>query len=78
MLEARAAAVANQTALDQAATADAQQQAVERINKIIELNWKTNLVLKYAQDRDWNDLIYWPPEIHVKKAFTFFTKALCV
>ena len=51
-MEARAAAVANQTALDQAATADAQQQAVERINKIIELNWKTNLVLKYAQDRD--------------------------
>ena len=51
-MEARAAAVANQTALDQAAAAEAQQQAVERINKIIELNWKTNLVLKYAQDRN--------------------------
>ena len=51
-METRAAAVANQTALDHAAAAEAQQQAVERINKIIELNWKTNLILKYAQDRD--------------------------
>ena len=49
-MEARAAAVAHQTALDKAAAAEAHEQAVKRINKIIELNWKTNLVLKYAQD----------------------------
>lgn len=53
LLEARAAAV-HQTALDQAA--EAQKQAVERINKIIKFNWKTNLVLKYAQTRpDFNE-----------------------
>ena len=60
-MEARAAAVANQTALDQAAAAEAQQQAVERINKIIELNWKTNLILKYAQDRNLKKLVYQSP-----------------
>ena len=51
-MEAKAAAVAHQIALDQAAAAEAQAQAVKRINKIIELNWKTNLLLKHAQDRN--------------------------